>query len=78
MRSAASASIVKGYDAALDEARKRSEFKGVEQAVEGIYREALARAPWPRAGALHRLRRATADEGKIRALIAGGALVERA
>lgn len=32
-----------GYEAALDEARKKSEFKGVEQAVEGVYREALAR-----------------------------------
>jgi alanyl-tRNA synthetase len=32
-----------GYDAALEEARKRSEFKGVEQAVEAIYRQALER-----------------------------------
>ena len=31
-----------GYEAALDEARKRSEFKGVESAVEAVYREALA------------------------------------
>jgi alanyl-tRNA synthetase len=30
-----------GYDAALEEARKRSDFKGVEQAVEQVYREAL-------------------------------------
>ncbi|HEX3777694.1 MAG TPA: alanine--tRNA ligase [Polyangiaceae bacterium] len=34
-----------GYDAALEEARKRSEFKGVEHAVEGVYREALAAVP---------------------------------
>jgi alanyl-tRNA synthetase len=35
----------KGYDAALEEARKRSDFKGVEHAVEGVYREALAALP---------------------------------
>jgi alanyl-tRNA synthetase len=34
-----------GYDAALEQARERSEFKGVERAVEGVYREALARVP---------------------------------
>ncbi len=34
---------VPGYDAALEEARKRSEFKGVEKAVEGVYRQALER-----------------------------------
>src|SRR5690606_10138815 len=32
-----------GYEHALDEARKRSEFKGAEQAVEGVYRAALSR-----------------------------------
>src|SRR6185503_6465747 len=32
-----------GYDAALDEARKRSEFAGADQAVEAVYREALAK-----------------------------------
>jgi alanyl-tRNA synthetase len=32
-----------GYDAALAEARERSEFKGVEQAVEAVYREAASR-----------------------------------
>jgi alanyl-tRNA synthetase len=31
----------KGYDAALEEARQRSEFKGAEQAIESVYREAL-------------------------------------
>jgi alanyl-tRNA synthetase len=35
----------KGYDAALEEARKRSEFKGMEDAVEGVYREALELVP---------------------------------
>jgi len=34
-----------GYDAALEEARARSEWKGVERAVEGVYREALSRVP---------------------------------
>jgi alanyl-tRNA synthetase len=34
-----------GYDAALEQARERSEFKGVERAVEGVYREALSRVP---------------------------------
>jgi alanyl-tRNA synthetase len=32
---------IAGYDAALDEARQRSEFKGIEQGVEAVYREAL-------------------------------------
>ncbi len=36
---------VAGYDAALAEARERSEFKGVESAVEEVYREALALVP---------------------------------
>jgi alanyl-tRNA synthetase len=30
-----------GYEASLEEARQRSEFKGVEQGVEAVYREAL-------------------------------------
>jgi alanyl-tRNA synthetase len=34
-----------GYDAALARTRERSEFKGVEKAVEGVYREALSRVP---------------------------------
>jgi alanyl-tRNA synthetase len=36
---------VSGYDAALTEARERSEFKGVESAVEEVYREALTLVP---------------------------------
>ena len=36
---------VAGYEAALDEARARSEFVGREQAVEQVYREALDRVP---------------------------------
>jgi alanyl-tRNA synthetase len=34
-----------GYETALEEARKRSEFKGIDQAVEAAYREALALVP---------------------------------
>ncbi len=65
-----------GYDAALEEARKRSEFKGVEQAVESVYREALARVP---AGEV-RFSGYERDEdtSKIVALVRGGALVESA
>lgn len=36
---------VAGYDAALTEARERSEFKGVESAVEEVYRAALELVP---------------------------------
>ena len=36
---------VAGYDSALEEARKRSEFRGMEQAVESVYRDALAKVP---------------------------------
>ncbi len=65
-----------GYEAALDEARKKSEFKGVEQAVEGVYREALGRVP----GGSVRFTGYEQDSGsaQIVALIAGGKLVERA
>ncbi len=46
VRSAASASTRRATTRPWKEARKRSEFKGVEQAVEGVYREARARVPW--------------------------------
>src|SRR5688572_5554738 len=36
---------VAGYEAALEQARKRSEFRGAEAAVEGVYRGALERVP---------------------------------
>ncbi|MEB2311329.1 MAG: alanine--tRNA ligase [Sorangiineae bacterium] len=65
-----------GYEAALGEARRRSEFKGAEQAVEGVYREALARVP---GGAVvftgYDKEQERAD---VVALIQGGRLVERA
>jgi alanyl-tRNA synthetase len=65
-----------GYDAALEEARKRSEFKGVEQAVESVYREALAKVP---SGEV-RFTGYERDEdfSKIVAIVRGGALVESA
>ncbi len=65
-----------GYEAALEEARKRSEFKGVEQAVEAVYREALAKLP---AGEV-RFSGYERDEdtSKIVAIVKGGALVESA
>ncbi|HEV8248073.1 MAG TPA: alanine--tRNA ligase, partial [Polyangiaceae bacterium] len=64
---------VAGYDAALEEARKRSEFKGMEHAVEGAYREALERVPGKsvRFSGYER----DADRGSIMALIKDGALV---
>jgi alanyl-tRNA synthetase len=65
-----------GYDAALEEARKRSEFKGVEQAVESVYRSALGNLPdgTVRFTGYDR----DQDQSRIVALIAGGELVERA
>lgn len=65
-----------GYEAALEEARQRSSFKGVEQAVESVYREAQ-----------ERLEKGSVDflgyerdqaKGKVVALIAGGKLVSEA
>ncbi len=64
-----------GYEAALEEARKRSEFKGVEQAVEGVYREALAKVPGGEVRFTGYDR--DADRSKIVALVKGGGLVER-
>jgi alanyl-tRNA synthetase len=65
-----------GYDRALDEARRRSEFKGMEQAVEGIYRQALERVPGG-AVAFSGYER-DADSARVVALISAGALAERA
>jgi alanyl-tRNA synthetase len=65
-----------GYDAALEEARKRSEFVGQEHAVESVYREALALVP---GGAV----RFTGyekdrDRGTLLAIVKDGALVTEA
>lgn len=65
-----------GYDAALEEARKRSEFKGVEQAVESVYREALERVP---AGEVRFTGyERDADASRIVAIVRAGELVDGA
>ncbi len=65
-----------GYDAALDGARKRSEFAGMDQAVEGAYREALAKVP---GGAVQFLGyEHTQGSAPIVALVKAGALVDSA
>jgi alanyl-tRNA synthetase len=63
-----------GYDAALDEARKRSEFTGIDQAVEGVYRDALGKVP----GGVVRFTgyEQTREHAPVLALVKGGALVE--
>jgi alanyl-tRNA synthetase len=67
---------VAGYDAALEEARKRSEFKGMADAVEGVYREALERV----AGGAVTFSGYDRDEdsSKIVALVVAGALSDSA
>jgi alanyl-tRNA synthetase len=65
-----------GYDLALEEARKRSEFKPMEQAVESAYREALAAVP----GGSVRFSgyEKSSDASRLVALIKGGRLAEGA
>jgi alanyl-tRNA synthetase len=63
-----------GYDAALEEARKRSEFGGVDQAVEGVYREALAKVPG--GNVKFSGYDATSEGASVLALVKGGALVD--
>jgi alanyl-tRNA synthetase len=65
-----------GYDSALEEARKRSEFGGVDQAVEGVYREALTKVP----GGSVKFSGydATTETSPVLALVKGGALVDSA
>lgn len=63
-----------GFDAALAEARERSQFKGVEQAIEGVYRDALARVPGGAVDFTGYEREV--DQGQVLALIVDGALVE--
>jgi alanyl-tRNA synthetase len=66
---------IQGYEQALDEARKRSEFKGAEQAVEGVYRAALERVPGGRVEFSGYER--DEDTSDVVALVAEGALVDR-
>jgi alanyl-tRNA synthetase len=65
---------ITGYKAALNEAKKRSEFKGVEQAVETVYREALTRVPGE--NVLFTGYERDKDEATVVALVTGGALVD--
>ncbi|MCC6901257.1 MAG: alanine--tRNA ligase, partial [Polyangiaceae bacterium] len=67
---------VAGYDAALDEARKKSEFRGMEQAVESVYRDALAKLPG--GAVIFTGYEQDLAQAKVVALIKGGALVESA
>ncbi len=63
-----------GFDAAMAEARSRSKFKGVEQAVEGVYREALGMLD---AGVVvFSGYEREVDESRIAALIRDGELVD--
>jgi alanyl-tRNA synthetase len=65
-----------GYDAALEEARRRSEFVSSDEAVEGVYREALAKVPGGNvAFSGYDL---TRESATVLALIRGGALVSSA
>jgi alanyl-tRNA synthetase len=65
-----------GYDAALEVARERSEFKSSEHAVEGVYREALAAVP----GGSVRFTgyEKDRDQGTLLAIVKNGTLVTEA
>ena len=65
-----------GYKAALAEAKGRSEFKSQNQAVESVYREALASVP----GGSVRFTgyEKDRDHGKLLAIVKDGALVQEA
>ncbi len=63
-----------GYEQALEQARKRSEFRGGEQAVEGVYRAALERVPEARVEFSGYER--NEDASDVSALLSEGALVQ--
>ena len=65
-----------GYDASLEEARRRSEFKGREQAVEGVYREAFESVPGG-AVAFSGYEK-DSDRAAVLAIVKDGALVDSA
>jgi alanyl-tRNA synthetase len=65
-----------GYDAALGEARERSEFKSHDQAVESVYREALSALP--EGGVRFLGYEADSAPARVVAIVKGGALVTRA
>jgi alanyl-tRNA synthetase len=64
-----------GYEAALGEARERSEFKSHDQAVESVYREALAAVP---GGVRFLGYEADSAPARVVAIVKGGGLVARA
>jgi alanyl-tRNA synthetase len=64
-----------GYEAALEDARKRSEFKGMDHAVESVYRDALAQVPGEQVTFLGYDRNTASSP--IVAIIKQGALVSR-
>jgi alanyl-tRNA synthetase len=63
-----------GYAAALKEARERSEFKPVDDAIEGVYREALARVGGGAVGFTGYER--DADKSRVVALVQAGRMVD--
>ena len=65
-----------GYDAALAEAKARSEFKSKDAAIEGVYREALAKLP--EGASKFTGYEKTQDSAKIVAIVRGGELVSSA
>ncbi len=65
-----------GYKAAMAEAQNRSAFKGREQAVEGVYREALESVPGG-AVAFSGYEK-DSDRAAVLAIVKDGALVDRA
>jgi alanyl-tRNA synthetase len=64
-----------GYESAMEEARSRSEFKGVGQSVEAVYRAALERVP-ERQVVFTGYERVT-DRSRVVALLKAGELSER-
>jgi alanyl-tRNA synthetase len=65
-----------GYDHALEEARKRSEFKGADHAIDSVYRDALKRVPGEQVIFLGYEKEES--PGAIKALIKSGQVVESA
>jgi alanyl-tRNA synthetase len=66
----------KGYKDALAEAKARSEFGGADEAIEGVYREALAKVP--DGGTKFSGYDKTSDSSSIVAIVKGGQLVDSA
>ncbi|HMJ14643.1 MAG TPA: alanine--tRNA ligase, partial [Polyangiaceae bacterium] len=65
-----------GYDAALDEARARSEFKGIDQATPEVYRSALERVP--QGGVAFTGYDSIEERARVVALLKGSELVQSA